>query len=70
METGSKHLQIKLTTNYITNVQQIEEKTTLDQIQTAQTKLSEMEVLPQALRRLTSEGEELKMIQGTTASKK
>ena len=70
VEARSEYLQIKPTTNFITNVQQIEERTTPDQIQAAQTKLSEKEVLPQTLRHLTSEVEGLKKIQGTTVPKK
>ena len=70
VEAGSEYLQIKPGSAYGANVRQIDEDEAIDQVRAAQTKPSEMELLLQALRQLTTEVEGLKKTQKATTDKK
>ena len=70
VEAGSEFLQIKPTSTYGANVRQVDENELPDQVQAAQAKPSEMELLLQALRQLTTEVEGLKKTHKTSTDRK
>ena len=70
MKAGNEYIQIKPNSNSGVTIQQIEEKEgNPEAVQVAQSKPTEMVVLLQALRQLTSEIASLEQTQKTNASK-
>ena len=65
VKAGNEYLQIKPNFNPGVTVRQIEEERTPEAVQVAQSKPTEMEVLLQALRQLTSEVASLRQTQKT-----
>ena len=60
VEAGTEYLQIQPSYNSGSIMRQVDEETTPTQVQANQTKPSELELLMQALQRLTTELAELK----------